>query len=152
MTKPKAKQPIESFDPRFMQLLIAGARGRIVIPFLGEGGKAKAHLFQRRIHTLRVRMRQADHEHANLVTRAGTRLFWGAKAIEENLTADALFAEDHSGHLGAFLVIEPNDLRFEDVFAKMNLPGFDSQAAPAPKIVDEGEMDLEAMLASIKEE
>lgn len=134
MTKPKAKQPLESFDPRLIPLLLKGGRERIVIPFPGPQGKALAHKFQRRIHTLRSRMRQTNHEQAANVSRCVVRLLWGAKAVEEGLdtSVDQMSMCDDLGRLGAWIVIQPTDLEFSAILSKIDL----SAGAPAMECPD----------------
>lgn len=157
MARTKPKQPIESFDPRFKQLLMKGALERITIPFPGPDGRGRAHVFQRRIHTFRVRMRQEQHEHYPIVSKAICRIFWGPKAFAMQLTQDSAYQEDEEGQLGAFLIIEPNDAQFEDVFAKINLdPPYvsgatvpEQQVAPPIEIPPAEELDINDLLATL---
>lgn len=128
MTKSKYKQPLESFDPRMLQLLLAGARGRINIPFLGDNGKKLAVQFQRRLQTLRARMRDANHDQATTVSRCVVRLLWGIRAIEEGLTSNPAWQRDNLGRLGAYISIQPTDLQFDSILSNLNL----DQAMQAP--------------------
>lgn len=152
MTKPKAKQPLDSFDPRMLQLLLAGARRRIIIPFEGPTGKARAHSFQRRLHTLRARMRQDDHEHWKLASRCYVRLLWGRKVVDEKLTttSEGNYLLDDGGILGAFIVVQPMDMVFDDVLSKLDLSPLeappDISPEPTPTTNDE---DLEKWLSTI---
>lgn len=144
MTRPIAKRSIESFDPRMLQLLIRGARERIDIPFLGQGGKTKAHTFQREIHTLRSRMRHEHHPDVSIVARVRTRLLWGSKAVDEGL-GEAHWREDHPGALGAYLIVEPISKQFDDIFKSIDL-GALPLVEPTPLVEDEdsntsGELD-----------
>jgi hypothetical protein len=121
MTSPKTKFPIESFGPELMQALLEGGRRRLVIKF-EEGnriGWRRAHKFRQRIHMLRQRMRQEGHPDYMLATRARASLFWGPRAVEEG--APAHWKEDHNGHLGAWLVIKPQDSEFADALAKSGI-------------------------------
>lgn len=131
MTKSKYKQPLESFDPRMLQLLLAGARGRVNIPFLGEGGKKLAVQFQRRLQTLRARMRDADHDQATTVSRCVVRLLWGERAVAEGLINPqnvkpedmgiGNWLTDNLGRKGAFISIQPTDLQFDHILSGLNL-------------------------------
>lgn len=162
MTKPKAKQPLESFDPRLMQLLINGARSRIVIPFIGDGMKAKAHQFQRRLHTLRSRMRQENHEHTATVSRCVTRLFWGINAVQEGLLdpidekdsqtaehAKQLWKNDGAGRLGAFLVVEPTDAKFDNILKGIKVNPADGLPSPLEPHTEAEKADLEEFFSTL---
>lgn len=132
MTKSKYKQPLESFDPRMMQLLLRGATTRTNIPFLGPNGKKLAVQFQRRLQTLRARMRDENHDQARNVSRCVVRLLWGSRALEENLGNLFVIGEltdiqkdllrlDNLGRIGAIVSIQPTDLQFNDVLSSLNL-------------------------------
>jgi hypothetical protein len=147
MTKPKAKQPLESFDPRMIPLLLKGARERVVIPFLGKGGKSLAHSFQRRLHTLRARMRHENHEHAKTVTKCTTRLFWGERAFLEGLTTDPRFPGDATGNrYGAYLVLEPTDSKFDSILSQIDLG---VEAPKLEELSETQEADLENFLETL---
>lgn len=147
MTKPKAKQPLESFDPRLMELLKAGARRRITIPFLGPEGRAKATTFRRRLHTLRARMRQQNHEHSTLVSRCLCRLFWGSEAVKQGLTTAEGWETDRLGSLGAYLIIEPADAQFESILSSLHLEG-----EAAGEIEAESPLSVEDLLKDLPTE
>lgn len=132
MTKPKTKYPIESFGPALMQALIRGGREKLTLKFLGEDGKRDAHTFQRRIHTLRQRMREVEHEDYIIVTRARVSIFWGDRAIPFGAPAD--WKDDHNGHKGAFIVIRPQDTEFIDVLANAGIG--EATKLPDPKPID----------------
>lgn len=155
MTKPKAKQPLESFDPRMLELLKQGARRKIIIPFPGPKGKPNAHAFQRRLHTLRARMRQENHEHATLTSRCYVRLLWGAKAVDEGLVRDLdreQWSADPKGLLGAFILVQPMDAQFDEVLSGLDLGLDDRPPIPLSPLEETVELSLEDMLRSIPEE
>jgi hypothetical protein len=149
MTKPKAKQPLESFDPRMIPLLLKGARERVVIPFLGKGGKSLAHSFQRRLHTLRARMRHENHEHAKTVTKCTTRLFWGERAVAFDLIKsnfDAWMSDTTGNKYGAFLVLEPTDSKFDSILSQIDLG---VEAPKLEELSETQEADLENFLETL---
>lgn len=119
MTKPKSKYPIEAFGPELMSALLRGGRQRVVLKFLGANGKALAHSFQRRIHTLRQRMRQEDHPHYILAAKAKVSIMWGEKAIEFGAPEDWL--DDANGKKGAFIVVQPHDIEFRSILEDAGL-------------------------------
>ena len=149
MTKPKTKYPIESFGPQLMEALVKGGREKVMIPFEGEDGKRTAHGFQRRIHTLRQRMREESHPDYLIATRARVSILWGEKAREYFPDWEA----DDNGHRGAVIVISPQDQQFEAALAKMKVtpiadipePTIDDLLVPKPELtVDDllGELEL----------
>lgn len=152
MTKPKAKQPLSSFDPRMLQLLIYGARKRIVIPFLGESGKKLAHSFHRRLHTLRARMRSENHEHSELSSKAYIRILWGSKAFKERLNIATEWRDDDAGHLGAFIVIQPRDSEFDSILSSLHLSAPEDSEPLTALPSSKEEADLTAFLASLPNE
>lgn len=138
MTKSKYKQPLESFDPRMMQILIKGSLGRINIPFLGPNGKKLAVAFQRRMQTLRARMRDAEHDQAITVSRCLVRILWGERALAEGLVDHKFDQElvekwrcDNLGRLGAFISIQPTDLQFDKILSELNLDFASLKQPPA---------------------
>lgn len=114
MTAPKTKFPIESFGPQLMDALVGGGRGRVTILFEGKDGKRMAHNFQRRVHTLRSRMREENHRDYVIAARAKVSIYWGEKAAEQDPRCK-LWVDDHNGHRGALIIIAPRDSEFEDV-------------------------------------
>jgi hypothetical protein len=153
MTLPKAKQPLESFDPRMMELLIRGARRRIVIPFPGAEGKRLAHQFQRRMHTLRARMRQSNHEHTATVSRCIVRILWGDRALRDGIKPAPEFVErfllDTGGALGAWIVIQPTDAVFDSVLSKLDFLS-SPDAPPLEGETATEEEDLTSYVESLK--
>jgi hypothetical protein len=149
MTKPKTKYPIESFGPQLMQALIRGGREKVVIPFPGENGdgKRKAHSFQRRIHTLRSRMRQEEHPDYMIATRAKVSIMWGEKATEYGHPE---WKDDDQGQRGALIVIRPQDSEFEDELAKMVVSDLDEVLAPAP-VIQPSSAGIEDLLSELDE-
>lgn len=117
MTERKSKEPIEAFGPQLMAALVAGGRGRVVIKFeQGDGvGKKFAHTFQRRIHTLRQRMRELNHPDYAVAMRAQVRLVWGPKAVKEG--ASPSWIPDDRGIKGAWVIITPRDSEFNSALA-----------------------------------
>lgn len=148
MAKKKPKQPLESFDPRFIQLLLKGGRERVVIPFLGPGGKGKATAMRTRLHTLRARMRDNNHDQATNVARAHLRILWGRKALEEGLVSDPtnepIWAADDLGTaMGAFLVLQPRDIEFSEALET----ALGSAPATVPEQpTTEGDLSLDQLL------
>lgn len=154
MTRPKSKYPIESFGAALMATLLTGSQRRVVIPFPGD--KPKAVAFQRRIHTLRQRMREENHEKFPLAARAKVSLFWGSRAVEAGLLGNAseetllAWRSDDRGRLGAFIVVQPQDAEFVDILAAagVTLDSVKSTEAPtlpsseAPKESDASVDDL----------
>lgn len=139
MTQRKAKAPLSSFGPELMQALVAGGRGRVVIPF---AEKAKAHSFQRRIHTLRARMRDEDHKDYDVAARAKVSLYWGHRAVEAKLAPggrEADFKDDDRGRLGAWIVIAPQDSEFAEALAAAKITTSDVHA---PKVEEEVEVPV----------
>ena len=129
MTSPKTKYPIESFGPELMRALVEGGKRRLVIPFAGAGGGGKrlAHTFQRRIHTLRQRMREEKHKDYEIAMRAKVSLFVGNKAVEEGGPQE--WKEDEQGKRGALIVIAPQDAEFEGVLSAVGIH-FDKVTQP----------------------
>ncbi len=153
MTKSKYKQPLESFDPRMLQLLLRGARIRTPIPFLGPGGKALAVAFQRRLQTLRARMRDANHDQARNVSRCVVRLLWGSRALAEGLPTIANYEDserwklDNLGRLGAFVVIQPTDLQFDHILSSLKLD--DLPLRPPVEASLDDELSVEDILGQL---
>jgi len=138
VTAPKTKYPIEAFGPELMTALVEGGRRRIVIPFSEGGGegKKKAHTFQRRIHTLRQRMRQENHQDYMIAARAKVSLFWGDKAVSEG--GPEAWKDDPDGKRGALIVIRPHDSEFAEVLASVGITAGGvmppkSEAEPKPE-------------------
>lgn len=126
MTEPKTKYPLESFGPELLAALCKGSLERVVIPFLGAGGIGRrlAITFQRRIHTLRQRLRASGHPQYTLTTRAKVSVFWGHRAVEEGLVPAqdrAAWNNDHAGDLGAYVVIQPRDSEFTEILARAGI-------------------------------
>jgi hypothetical protein len=68
MTKPKTKEPLESFGPELRELLLRAAKGEhIVLTFPTE---KMAHTFRRRIYTLRRRLADANPDEYAVACRA----------------------------------------------------------------------------------
>lgn len=121
MTAPKTKYPIESFGPELMAALLKGGREPVLIPFEGPLGKKTAHNFQRRIHTLRRRMREENHPQYMVATRARVSLFWGEKAAELDPKRFESLREDYDGKRGAVIVIRPHDTEFASILNKAGI-------------------------------
>lgn len=120
MTRSKYKQPLESFDPRLIQLLLRGALQPLIIPC---PTRKYATILQRRLHTLRARMRDEDHTQARNVTRTIVRRFWGIEAVREGLVPDDKrvdFLRDPLGERGAYIVISKPDEMFEEMLASLD--------------------------------
>lgn len=112
--KKKRRYPVSSFGPEVMAALIKGSQEKVILKFTNADGKSamtKAIYLQHRIHTLRAMMREENHEHAELVTRARTSRMWGAKVGEAH-------APDHKGEKYVELHIYPNDSQFASIFAE----------------------------------
>jgi hypothetical protein len=116
MTERRNKEPIESFGPELMNALREGGRpnGRVIIRFDRPDGVGKkfAHTFQRRIHTLRQRMRDLGHPDYPVAMRAQVRLVWGKKSLAWGAPSD--WASDDHGKKGALIVITPRDSEFAE--------------------------------------
>lgn len=133
MTVPKSKYPLDSFGPELMQSLLRGGRERFVITFAGPEGKKKAHKFQHRIHTLRSRMREENHDHYPLAARVRVSIFWGSHAVKEGAPKE--WETDEHGKRGALIVIRPNDSEFDEVIAALKSPSTPSiEAEPTREL------------------
>lgn len=148
MTKPKTKYPIESFGPELMAALKQGGLTRVVIPFVGDKGKTMAHSFQRRIHTLRQRMREEEHIDYMITTRAMCSIFWGERAVGQHPCAET-WKEDYNGNKGAIIVIKPRDSEFSDI---LNEAGVKVREVPTTIIEAEPnrELTIDDLLADLK--
>lgn len=69
MAKRTTRFPLESFDPRFRELLLKGAVEEIVLEF---DTARKAIAFQQRLHTYRSQVRKSGDETYTLLYRART--------------------------------------------------------------------------------
>lgn len=136
MTEPKTKYPIESFGPELMKALVRGSREKVILTFDGAdgSGKKRAHGFQRRIHTLRQRMRQLNHPDYVLATRAKCSILWGEKAAQYGKKE---WEADDQGQRGALIVIQPHDSEFDDVLAEAKYLSADKPLADATAPITE---------------
>jgi hypothetical protein len=150
MTEPRTKFPIESFGPELMTALLKGGRERLAIPFAGPdgAGKRKAHMFQRRIHTLRQRMRQENHPDYMLATRARVSLFWGERAVDEGGPPE--WREDPDGHLGALIVIRPHDSEFSDILSQAGIKAGEVSSSEAPTVIPASVASIDDLLDDLK--
>ena len=67
MTKPKTKEPLESFGPELLEIMLRAAKGeKITLTFPTA---KQAHTFRRRLYTLRRRLQEARPELYTIVCR-----------------------------------------------------------------------------------
>lgn len=93
----RTRNPVSSFGPELMAVLIKGARERVEIPC--KDAKELAYL-QLRLQTLRGSMGREKHPQYELSTRARTSRMWD---VDE-------FGKPHNFRL----IVEPQDIRFRD--------------------------------------
>jgi hypothetical protein len=147
MTAPKSKYPIESFGPELMAALLKGSRERLVVPFVGESGKRMAHSFQKRIHTLRQRMREEKHPSYVIAARAMVSIFWGERAVGVHDCAKE-WGDDYNGNRGAIIVIRPRDSEFTDILAEVGVAP--TQAVPEPLHHDVSVLTVDDLLSDLE--
>lgn len=111
MTK-RSKNPVSSFGPELMAVLIKGSRETVTIPFPDA---RSMKYFQLRIQTLRGAMRRENHPQLSVVEIARTSRQWDL---------------DEFGKPTNFrLVVEPQDLRFRDAIKAAGIELTDIAAA-----------------------
>lgn len=138
MTKPKSKYPVASFGPELLNFLRKAGQEKVVVVFADEGepqgkGKKTAHNFQRRVNTLRSKMREENHPDYKFVYRVKVSIFWGADAIPHGASKE--WEHDTKGDRGAIVVGQPHDLEFRDALVKAGL-SFDPPKPEAPKVYE----------------
>lgn len=154
MTAPRTKFPIEAFGPELMAALTAGGRRKVIIKFdEPEGfGIRKARNFQRRIHTLRQRMRQENHPDYKVAARARCSLFWGTRAVVEQGAPEA-WRDDQKGLLGAWIVLYPHDSEFSSVLERSGIKVdgvVDQEEAPAHSMPEPEVLNVEDLLRELE--
>lgn len=99
MTK-RSRNPVASFGPELMALLIKGSRETVIVPC---EDKRELQNLQMRIHMLRGAMGREKHPNTTTVQRARTSRMWDL---------------DENGNPTNFrLRVEPQDLRFRAAIA-----------------------------------
>jgi hypothetical protein len=144
--KNRAKFPLTSFGPELMAVLIKGSRETVVLSF---DDVKKARGLQARLHTLRARMRDANHPQYSIVTRARTSLKWGREA--------GFLSERDKNK--ATLTIYPHDSQYREVLERAGFTNEDLVVDPLEEIleqipsqpIDTGKpVGLEALFAQIE--
>lgn len=115
--RPRSKLPIESFGPELMAALLAGSTKefRFQLPY------RNAVQFRRRIHQLRVRMREEKHPQSKLVERARVSILWGKEAgFEEPSTRRTSNSNPVPADLNtpALVLIKPYDSEFSEALKR----------------------------------
>lgn len=134
MTRRKVnRQPVSSFGPQLLAVLLKGARQRVEIPCPDQ---RTMKWLQFRIQTLRGAMDRERHPQFELACRARTSRTWPDKADPDK---------------DCVLVIQPQDDQFSDILTRAGIPVDDhsrdllDDKAPSPPLG--GEFDLETEIA-----
>src|SRR5687768_1864831 len=107
MTRPKlGRQPVSSFGPELMQLLIEGSQREVKVPC---DSMAQMKHLQHRIHSLRGAMARERHPQYAIATRAKTALTWNKEAFPGKFPREAT---------NCILTIAPHDSQFKDLLEK----------------------------------
>ena len=148
---PDQRYPIESFDPRMIDLMVKGTKERVEV---GPMPWRKAFRLQSRMQSLRGRMRNANHPLANLVTKVKLSLFWGERA-----GLAAIGPASRRGHTlvppdrdtPTILVVELKDAEFDDVFAAIGMEPVKVAATveEAEALASSSSADLDDFLAQV---
>lgn len=105
-----SKAPIESFGSELLNTLIKGAQSEVRV----DCNYATAARLRLRLHQLRSRMRELDHQLYPIVAKAKVSITWDEKAVSTRVGERGLrYPKDRDSRVT--LIIAPHD----DDFAKL---------------------------------